>query len=74
VLKDPAAYRPLGEAARRTIEQTYAIDATLPRIKAMFERVAAKTPRVPSQRRQLLERHPRTPASMPTEPALELAV
>lgn len=53
VLRDPAAHRPLGEAARRTIEKTYSIDATLPRIKAMFERVAS-TPREPSVRAELL--------------------
>jgi glycosyltransferase involved in cell wall biosynthesis len=61
VLKDPAAYRPLGEAARRTIEETYAIDVTLPQIKAMFERVAAKGPRTPSQRAGLLVQPQRGP-------------
>ena len=58
VLNDPAAYRPLGEAARRTIEQTYALDVTLPQVKAMFERVAAQGPRTQSQRRELLLKRP----------------
>ena len=56
VLKDPAAYRHLGEAARRTIERTYSVDVTLPRIKAMFESVAAKGARRPSVRAELLVR------------------
>jgi glycosyltransferase involved in cell wall biosynthesis len=56
VLKDPAAYRPLGEAARRTIEATYSIDVTLPKIKAMFERIAAMGPRTPSERAEVLTR------------------
>ena len=55
VLKDPAAHRPLGEAARRTMEQTYSVDVTLPKIKAMFERVASR-PRAPSERAERLVR------------------
>ena len=48
VLKDPAAYRPLGEAARKTVEEQYSLDVCLPRIKAFFEEVVAKGPRTPS--------------------------
>jgi glycosyltransferase involved in cell wall biosynthesis len=61
VLTDPGAHRPLADAARRTIEQTYSIDATLPKIKKMFERVAANGPRMPSQRAEGLVQ-PRAPA------------
>jgi glycosyltransferase involved in cell wall biosynthesis len=56
VLKDPPAFLHLGEAARRTVEQTFSIDATFPKIKAMFERVAAQGPRMPSERAEVLIR------------------
>jgi glycosyltransferase involved in cell wall biosynthesis len=56
VLKDPPAYRPLGQAARRTIEQAWSIDVTLPKIRAMLERAAAKGPRTPSRRAEALVR------------------
>jgi glycosyltransferase involved in cell wall biosynthesis len=69
VLRDPAAYRPLGEAARRTIEQEYSIDATLPRIKAMFERVASKR-REPSMRlEKLIRANVPAPAPVSVSPA-----
>jgi glycosyltransferase involved in cell wall biosynthesis len=56
VLKDQRAFRHLGAAARRTIEETFSIDATLPKIRAMFERIAAKGPRVPTERAEFLIR------------------
>jgi glycosyltransferase involved in cell wall biosynthesis len=55
VLRDPAAYRPLGDAARDTIEQHYSLRACLPRLKAYFERVAAAK-REPSARVDKLAR------------------
>ncbi|HZN64078.1 MAG TPA: hypothetical protein VFB66_02170, partial [Tepidisphaeraceae bacterium] len=48
VLKDPAAHRPLGEAARRTIQGKYSLDVSLPKIKSFFEDVAAKGRHGPS--------------------------
>jgi glycosyltransferase involved in cell wall biosynthesis len=53
VLKDPAAYRPLGQAARRTVEEKYSLKVAMPRIKDLFERVAARR-REPSVRAELL--------------------
>jgi glycosyltransferase involved in cell wall biosynthesis len=53
VLKDPAAYRPLGQAARRTVEEKYSLQVAMPRIKDLFERVAARR-REPSLRAELL--------------------
>jgi glycosyltransferase involved in cell wall biosynthesis len=41
VLEDPAAYAPLGKAARRTIEERYSIDVAIPPLKDYFERVAS---------------------------------
>jgi glycosyltransferase involved in cell wall biosynthesis len=38
VLKDPGAYRHLGDAARRTVEETYALDAVLPRMIELYQR------------------------------------
>jgi glycosyltransferase involved in cell wall biosynthesis/UDP:flavonoid glycosyltransferase YjiC (YdhE family) len=55
VLRDPAAHRPLGEAARRTVEQKYSLDVSLPRIRRLFEEVAARK-RKPSVRAELLTR------------------
>ena len=37
VLKEPGDYRPLGEAARATVEQRYSLDVVLPRMLAMYD-------------------------------------
>jgi glycosyltransferase involved in cell wall biosynthesis len=61
VLKDPAAYRVLGHAARITVEEEYSLDVCLPRIRKFFEDVVAKGPRTPSVRCEELvhtHRHP----------------
>jgi glycosyltransferase involved in cell wall biosynthesis len=41
VLQDPAAHRPLGDAARALMEEKYSLDVSVPALKAYFERVAA---------------------------------
>jgi glycosyltransferase involved in cell wall biosynthesis/UDP:flavonoid glycosyltransferase YjiC (YdhE family) len=69
VLKDPAAYRPLGEAARRTIERDYSIEATLPRIKAMFERVASKRREPTLRLEKLIRANVPAPAPVSVSPA-----
>jgi len=56
VLADPAAHRPLGEAARATIETKYSLDVCLPVIRGFFEDVVAKGPRAPSERAERLVR------------------
>jgi glycosyltransferase involved in cell wall biosynthesis len=40
VLRDPAAFAPLRQAARATVEATYALDVAVPGMKAFFERAA----------------------------------
>ncbi len=40
VLDDPAAFAPLGQAARRTIEERYSLEVCIPPLAAFFERVA----------------------------------
>ena len=42
VLKDPSQYAPVGTAARRTVEDHYSLEVSLPKIKTFFEQVAAK--------------------------------
>lgn len=42
VLDDPAAYAPLGRAARRTIEESYSLEVCIPRLEDFFRRVAAR--------------------------------
>ena len=42
VLRDPAAYRPLAEAAMKTVAEGYSVDVAMPRLKTFFETVAAK--------------------------------
>ncbi len=37
VLRDPAAYRPLGRAAEQLIQDKYSLDVVLPRMTAMYE-------------------------------------
>jgi glycosyltransferase involved in cell wall biosynthesis len=40
VLKDPAAFRPLGRAAEQMIVERYSVDAVLPQMVKMYEQVA----------------------------------
>lgn len=47
VLRDPAAARPLGEAAMRDAREKYSIEVALPRLAAFFEETARKR-RAPS--------------------------
>lgn len=42
VLRDPAVYRPLAEAAIQTVRENYSVDVAMPRLKTFFESVAAK--------------------------------
>ena len=42
VLKDPAAYRRLGRAGRRLVEERYGVDVTFPRLVDLFTRVASR--------------------------------
>jgi glycosyltransferase involved in cell wall biosynthesis len=42
VLDDPAAYKPLGEAARDRMENDFSLDACVPRLKDYFERMASR--------------------------------
>ena len=70
VLKDPAAFRVLGDAARLTIEENYSLDVSLPKIKALFERVVARGRPGPSVRAELLVRRGvRPPAEGPPSAA-----
>ncbi|MGE5607884.1 MAG: glycosyltransferase [Bacillota bacterium] len=45
VLKDPAAYRPLGRAAEQMIIERYSLDAVLPRMLDLYERTLKAKPR-----------------------------
>lgn len=49
VLRDPAAYRPLSEAAQQTVRERYSVEVALPRLKEYFQRVA-QSRREPSER------------------------
>ncbi len=40
VLADPGKYRPLGQAARESVEEKYSLDVCIPELKEFFERVA----------------------------------
>ncbi|MBL8799149.1 MAG: glycosyltransferase [Planctomycetia bacterium] len=44
VLRDPAAFRPLGQAARQMIEERYSLEVSIPALRDYFERVAARAP------------------------------
>jgi glycosyltransferase involved in cell wall biosynthesis len=48
VLKDPGAYRRLGDAARQTVVERYGLDVTLPKMIEFFERVAESHPSDPA--------------------------
>jgi glycosyltransferase involved in cell wall biosynthesis len=47
VLADPAAFRPLGQAARALVEEKYGLEVAVPELKRYFERVASAGPRRP---------------------------
>jgi glycosyltransferase involved in cell wall biosynthesis len=53
VLADPDAFRSLANAAMRTVQEKFSLDVAIPRIKDLFERVAAH-PRQPSTRLEKL--------------------
>ena len=59
VLRDPAAYRAMGEAARETVERHYSLDVCLPRIARMLGEVVARGERTPSVRAESLVREGR---------------
>ena len=40
VLDEPADFAPLGQAARRTIEETYSLEACIPPLTSFLERAA----------------------------------
>ena len=42
VLKDPAAYRPLGRAAEQMVVERYSLEAVLPRMLSLYEATAAR--------------------------------
>jgi glycosyltransferase involved in cell wall biosynthesis len=42
VLTDPAAFRPISEAAQQTVAEKYSVNVAMPRLKEFFERVASK--------------------------------
>jgi glycosyltransferase involved in cell wall biosynthesis len=50
VLKDPAAYRPLGRAAEQMIVERYSLEAVLPRMLDLYERTANGKPKPAHQR------------------------
>lgn len=60
VLRDPAAYRPMGAAARQLVADNYTVQGAMPRLVEFFTRVAAQK-RAPSVRAELLTR----PGTMP---------
>jgi glycosyltransferase involved in cell wall biosynthesis len=41
VLRDPASYRPLGQAAQKSITDQYSLDVTLPRMLDLYDRAIA---------------------------------
>jgi glycosyltransferase involved in cell wall biosynthesis len=57
VLRDPAAFRPLGQAARELVERRYSLDVTVPALKDYLERQA--------QGLQPLGLGPRMPSTTP---------
>lgn len=44
VLKDPAAFRPLGRAAEQMVVEQYSLEAVLPRMLKMYEQAASGRP------------------------------
>jgi glycosyltransferase involved in cell wall biosynthesis len=44
VLDDPAAFAPLGKAARRTVEERYSVEVCIPPLADYLERSANRSP------------------------------
>jgi glycosyltransferase involved in cell wall biosynthesis len=69
VLKEPAAYRPLGRAAEEGIVREYSLEAVLPRMLAMYEDAVNKRAGMPKAvRKRRAENGPAgdRPAAAPT--------
>jgi glycosyltransferase involved in cell wall biosynthesis len=47
VLRDPERFRPIGDAAVRTVAERYSLEVTLPKINDFFETVAKRPPMRP---------------------------
>lgn len=73
VLKDPAAFRPLGRAAEERIAQKYSLEAVLPQMLAMYEQAVQKRAALPRVERPKYLEEPAsaTPAAPGQEPASE---
>jgi glycosyltransferase involved in cell wall biosynthesis len=65
VLRDPAAYRPLGRRAEEIVTRDYSLDAVLPRMLAMYEGAIAKRAAMP----KVVRRRKVDPAAPPVVPA-----
>jgi len=61
VLRDPAAYRPLGRAAEEGIIRDYSLEAVLPRMLAMYEEAVNKRAAMP----KVVKKGPRKDARQP---------
>jgi glycosyltransferase involved in cell wall biosynthesis len=65
VLKDPAAYRPLGRAAEEGIVREYSLEAVLPRMLAMYEEAVNRRAGMP----KAVRKRPAAAAPVATPPA-----
>jgi glycosyltransferase involved in cell wall biosynthesis len=52
VLRDPAAFRPLGRAAEEMVVRDYSLEAVLPRMLAMYEEAVNRRAAMPRQTRR----------------------
>ena len=67
VLADPAAFRPLGRAAEALVEAEYSLEATLPKMLAVYEEAMTVTRGLEAPRPRFVLQQP--PAKPPAEPA-----
>ena len=68
VLRDPAAYRPLGRAAEEIVTRDYSLEAVLPRMLKMYEDAVNRRAAMPKAIRRRPPA-PATPVEMPPPPA-----
>jgi glycosyltransferase involved in cell wall biosynthesis len=68
ILKDPPAFRAIGDAAIKTVAEKFSLDVAMPRLKSLFERVAGQK-REPSL---LLEKLVRAGTVKPTKREAEM--
>jgi hypothetical protein len=73
VLRDPAAFRPLGRAAEEIVTRDYSLEAVLPRMLSLYEEAVNRRAGMPKVVRRRPPPNAVAPAVAPDAPAKKAA-